>query len=211
MNEPHLTIGQTPSRCFGFCKPVTDWGGECQITISESLLLGKNEVVVNRWPAEGTERFLRDIVLHRTVHQWQWEIVGDHESGYRGHGPKFADRCNRIGEQLDLASVVPRRRPGRKDTQRPPANYWPYNVRPEHYYSPDIDLDRVIRKVAKPKHEPDCTQCLANILGLLEARGADETRRLLQREIDRQQAKHAGGVRAECGKLWIDAWDDPRD
>ena len=210
LHQPHLTIGQTPTRSFGFCKPLTDWGGETQITVAESVYLGKHRVVVNRWSAEGSKRFIRDLVLHEQIHQWQWEVAGNSEPGYRGHGPLFAKCCNEIGAQLGLAAVIPRRR-GRKDGGKPIANYWPYNVRPAHFYAPDIDLEQAIGNLTKPKHESECVQCLENILGFLEVKGVDATRRLLQREINRQRAKHACGDGALCGTVWIDALDEVCD
>lgn len=89
---PHLTIGQTPARCLGFYKPVTDGGSDCQITVNQAMYFGTHRIVVNRWPAEGAKRFVQDVVRHEMVHQYQWEILGDSEPGYRGHGPRFAER-----------------------------------------------------------------------------------------------------------------------
>ena len=204
LHEPHLTIGQTPPRCLGLCSPKTDWGGDCQITITESLVFGKHRIVVNRWPAAGTKRFIRDVVLHESIHQYQWEVSGNAELAYRGHGPEFTKFCNEIGAQLDLAPVVPRRR-GRKDLEKPIANCWPHNVRPAGFYGRDIDLDRIVSRPTRPQHCSHCGRCLENILGFLEGRGPEATRRLLEKEIGRQRAR--GGSEESCA-CEIDALDE---
>jgi hypothetical protein len=208
LNKPHLTIGQTPPRCLGFTRLFTDWGGDIQITIAESVVLGSHRVVVNRWPAEGAKRFVRDVVLHETIHQFQREIGGNAELAYRGHGPEFTKLCNQIGAKLDLVPVMPRRR-GRKDSEKPTANYWPHNVRPAGYYSPDIDLGGVARKLEKPRHCSNCSQCLENLLAYLEERGTEETRKFLQKQLDWQRARRPGGCgTSSCNPTWIDASDE---
>ena len=203
LKKPHLTIGVTPPRCLGFCKPLTDWGGQLQITISETVVLGRHRVVVNRWPAEGAKRFARDMLLHEILHQFAWEVSGDTEQGYRGHGPRFTKLCNEIGERLGITFVITRRR-GRKDSEKATANYWPYSVRPAGYYAPDVDLERMIRKMAKPQHYTSCARCLANLLAFFEERGGNEFRNLLQREIEREQAKPAKGG----SPAWIDIFEE---
>lgn len=75
------------------------------------------------------ERFAADVLLHEMVHAWQSEIAHISESGYRGHGPKFAGECNRIGELLGLPRVGVKGRGGLPDCA-----YWPLCVRPEGYY-----------------------------------------------------------------------------
>lgn len=75
------------------------------------------------------ERMALDTLLHEMVHAYCHEVLHTDEPGYRGHGPAFAEVCNRIGEKLGLAPVGVAKRDG-----LPPCNYWPMNVRPEGYY-----------------------------------------------------------------------------
>jgi hypothetical protein len=79
--------------------------------------------------AASGHRFAQDILLHEMVHAWQVEVAGDGEPGYRGHGPKFAERCNRIGQKLGLAQVGLKGRKGLPDCAQ-----WPVCVRPAGYY-----------------------------------------------------------------------------
>lgn len=73
--------------------------------------------------------FSADVLLHEMVHAWQHEIDRDLEMGYRGHGPKFARECNRIGALLGLPEVGVKGRGGLPDCAQ-----WPMVVRPEGYY-----------------------------------------------------------------------------
>ena len=77
------------------------------------------------------ERFALDVLLHEMVHAWQSEVDGDTENGYRGHGPRFAARCNEIGAKLGLPPVGVKGRRGLPDCA-----HWPLCVRPEGYYPP---------------------------------------------------------------------------
>ena len=79
--------------------------------------------------AERGERFMLDVLLHELVHAWQHEIGGDLEDSYRGHGPKFAERCNLIGAELGLPKVGVKGRDGKPDCKS-----WPMCVRPAGYY-----------------------------------------------------------------------------
>ncbi len=75
------------------------------------------------------ERFAMDVLLHEMVHAWQSEVDGDTEQGYRGHGPRFAAKCNEIGGKLGLPPVSEKGRHGMPDCAQ-----WPICVRPEGYY-----------------------------------------------------------------------------
>jgi len=190
---PHLCIDPTPPRCLGDTRSWTGSGAEIQITISQAVVFGSHRVVVNRWPAEGTKRFIRDILAHEMIHQYQFEVSGNHEAGYRGHGPEFAARCNCIGEEWGLTPVMPRRR-GRRDAERAIANFWPHNVRPPDFYAPDIALDRIIDKPAKPQHQPNCCYLLLEQLrALLVERGGEETLRFIEAELAWRRARRVGG------------------
>ncbi len=84
--------------------------------------------------AKRGERFAIDVLLHEMIHAWQKEVLlGEDESAeensYRGHGPRFAARCNEIGAKLGLKPVGVKNRDGLPDCA-----YWPMNVRPAGYY-----------------------------------------------------------------------------
>lgn len=74
-------------------------------------------------------KFVLDVVLHEMVHAACNHLDQDGEHGYKGHGPKFAARCNAIGKLLGLAEVSPKGRGGKPDCAQ-----WPLNVRPLGYY-----------------------------------------------------------------------------
>lgn len=63
------------------------------------------------------------------IHAWQAEVLDDLENGYRGHGLKFCQKANEIGEKLGLGRVAPK---GRGGLPRPEC--WSSNVRPPGYY-----------------------------------------------------------------------------
>jgi hypothetical protein len=136
--EPHLALDRTAPRSLGHCAPTTGYGGQVQITLNAGLVFGSNrDWVVRPWPtAQGTKRFLDDLLLRLTVRQFVVEVVGDDERGYRGFGPQFVAHANRIGGRLGLAPVV-KRRWGADDT-RPVARGWPHCVRPDGYYGGDV-------------------------------------------------------------------------
>jgi hypothetical protein len=138
LKVPHLTIANGPPRAFGFFKSLTDYGGRTQITIDARILSGRRRFVKKPWPAEGNVLFVRDILLHETVHQYLAEVghFDDKENGK--HGEAFADVCNRIGRAQGLPRVYTRRR-GRQDDGKPLANLWPINVRPAGYYLGHVD------------------------------------------------------------------------
>lgn len=79
--------------------------------------------------AERGDLFMLDVLLHELVHAWQHEMDGDLEDSYRGHGPKFAAKCNEIGAELGLPKVGVKGRDGLPDCKS-----WPMNVRPAGYY-----------------------------------------------------------------------------
>lgn len=66
--------------------------------------------------------------------------AGDAEPGYKGHGPKFAERCNVIGAELGLPPVGVKGRDG-----LPNCAQWPTNVRPPGYYPPDAKRERKVK------------------------------------------------------------------
>lgn len=105
--------------------------------------------------------FLRDVLLHELVHVAQEhhdeaacaDQIG--EPGYRGHGPRFAARCNAIGAKLGLREVAARDRKKKlfsNDEPMPDCAQWPINVRPAGYYGEEPEKPS---KPSKPKAEPE--------------------------------------------------------
>lgn len=75
------------------------------------------------------ELFACDVLLHEMIHAWAAEVAKDGEDSYRGHGPRFAAECTRIGALLGLPPVGVKGRDGLPDCKG-----WPMAVRPEGYY-----------------------------------------------------------------------------
>jgi len=181
LRSPHITCGCVPPRAWGFYSPSTDWGGQGQITLHQNLVWGTHKAVVNPWPALGTSRFLLDVVLHETTHQWQFEIAETPEQSYGGHGSHYATKCNEIGARLRLEQVVAKRRKKGKSKDRPSCAYWPHIVRPDGYYCEDIDVDQLLKK--RPKHIPDVCVVFRNLLEMLEEGRVEDVKRILREEI----------------------------
>ena len=95
----------SPQRLGDYAR-VSGFGGHGQVRLRPSLLTGSRPSARGGDKyAEGRFRFVADVFLHETNHQWQHEVLGDLEDGYHGHGPKFRDQCNRIGAMLGLPPV----------------------------------------------------------------------------------------------------------
>lgn len=130
MTLPYITLTEPSApNTFGQCCSVSSWGSRLEIRIRPSLIAGTHPHL--RDPAEGRWRFVLDVLLHETVHQYHREITGKTEPSYHGHGPAFAEVANRIGVDLGVPPVVARKR---GDTDQPRAAQWPHNVRGPAYY-----------------------------------------------------------------------------
>ncbi len=122
---------------YGCCSNYSGLAGiRSSIKIRESILDGKLRDLENgsRDP-EGLRRFLEDVLLHEMIHQWHFEITGQDDAGYKGHGPAFSSKANEIGEKLGLPHVGrthKKRDHEEKGLQSP--SQWPHNVRPDGYY-----------------------------------------------------------------------------
>lgn len=120
-----ILITDCPLRALGDYCPADANGLRSRIRLQPKMWAvperTENRVYIGRLAA--------DVLLHEMVHAWQYEMVGDLEAGYRGHGPLFATKCNEIGALLGLAPVSPKGRHGRPDCAQ-----WPMNVRPVGYY-----------------------------------------------------------------------------
>ncbi|MGH2997681.1 MAG: SprT-like domain-containing protein [Gaiellaceae bacterium] len=101
--------------------------------------------------------FANDILLHEMVHTWQVELAGDAETGYRGHGPKFAEQCNAIGGRLGLALVGLKGRKGLPDCAQ-----WPVCVRPAGYYgNAEAEAEREKRVAPRKPKGPTSSPAIA--------------------------------------------------
>ena len=132
---PHLLLLEPKSpRALGDHANISGWGSRNQIRIRPSLLTGKHPSVREGEEfAEGRFLFIADILLHETIHQYQEEVTGLTDDGYKGHGPAFRDECNRIGALLGLPPVrIAKARGSKKEV--PSCAEWPHCVRQEGYY-----------------------------------------------------------------------------
>jgi hypothetical protein len=133
--RPHILLAEpkTPSR-LGDHAHVSGWGSRNQIRIRPSLIRGTHKLLKEGDEyAEGRMRYVEDVLLHESVHQYADEVLHTPEASYKGHGPVFAGECNRISERLGLGPVRPAKARGPlKD--RPSCAQWPHNVRPTSYY-----------------------------------------------------------------------------
>jgi hypothetical protein len=164
LEPPYLLLAEpsTPRR-YGDCGPLSGFGGRSQIRIRPSLVRGSHPHVEPGGGFQaGRDRFVDDILLHEMIHQWQFEVLGDGEPAYCGHGPLFRDVANQIGAVLGLSPVRDCKRRG-SDRDLPNCAYWPHAVRPRGYYlgayvhpSKDVravgDLERIEQIVARYLH-----------------------------------------------------------
>jgi hypothetical protein len=84
---------------------------------------------------EGRFRYAAGVLMHEMTHQWQFEIVGNTEDSYHGHGTVFRNKANEIGAKLGLGRVRANRK-DRKDKNLPSCAHWPHAVRPLECYLP---------------------------------------------------------------------------
>jgi hypothetical protein len=148
--QPHIVLAEPKSpSALGDHAKVSGWGSKNQIRIRPSLITGKHKSLKpGDEYAEGRTRFVEDVLLHESVHQYCDEALHHDEESYKGHGPIFAGECNRIGAILGLSLVRPAKARG-KNKDLPSCAQWPHNVRPAGYYlgalagppKPDDDHD----------------------------------------------------------------------
>ncbi len=131
LDEP----GQT--RCYGQCSLWSGLAGcRSQIQLGPSILEGTlRDLREGTKDPEGLRRFLEDVLLHEMIHQWQFEITGEHDGSYSGHGPAFSAKANEIGARLGLPAVgrtCKKRDHADKGLESP--SQWPHDVRSDAYY-----------------------------------------------------------------------------
>jgi hypothetical protein len=131
---PYILLSEPSNpRRLGDCSPYSGFGGKSQIRLRPSLLRGTHPHIDPQSPLEGRYRFVTDVLLHETIHQFHQEITGLDDHWYHGHGPAFRDVCNFIGALLGLPPVRDSKNRG-KDKELPSCSQWPHNVRPADHY-----------------------------------------------------------------------------
>lgn len=134
---PEIKIGlpTSPRASWGQYLHRGDHGMVGEIIINSRLFTNEVDGVVH---IDGTEvgflRFLDDVLLHQLVHGYMHTVLGDPESTYRGHGPRFTKKCNDIGFELGLRSVRHAKSKSAAEADRPRCNTWPHCVRDMAYY-----------------------------------------------------------------------------
>jgi hypothetical protein len=133
--KPHILLNEPKvPQALGDHANVSGWGSRNQIRVRPSLITGKHKLLREGDEfAEGRMRFVEDVLLHESVHQYCDEMLHTPENSYKGHGPTFAGECNRIGATLGLPPVRPAKARG-KLKELPSCAQWPHNVRDPAYY-----------------------------------------------------------------------------
>ncbi len=95
---------------------------------------------------EGRSRYAAIVLLHEMIHQLQYEVVGNAEDSYHGHGTIFRNKSNEIGARLGLGRVRANRKDG-KDRDLPNCSQWPHAVQsPEYYLGAYVPTNRDTQK-----------------------------------------------------------------
>lgn len=159
LSPPYILISPPESaRAYGDCASVSSFGGRAQIRVRPSLLTGTHRHLrPGDEYAEGRARFVADVLLHECIHQWHFEITGQTEDSYHGHGPAFAAMCNQIGEAIGLPPVRSMKRRG-KDKDLPSCAQWPICVRYHTYYLGAYVLGQAEDDQAEAEAEADDDQ-----------------------------------------------------
>ena len=88
LGKPLILVMQTKSaRSLGDYTPRDVHGLDSRIRVAPAT-----------WKRGGMLLAL-DTLLHEMVHAWAHEVAGDVELGYRGHGPRFAEKCTRLAQR----------------------------------------------------------------------------------------------------------------
>jgi len=140
--------GQT--HCYGDCSPYSGLAGiRSRIRLRPSILAGTlRDLKHGSRNKQGLRRFLEDVLLHEMIHQWHFEVTGQDDASYSGHGPAFSQKANEIAVKLGLPPVgrtCKKRDHADKGLQSP--SQWPHDVRPAGYYLGA----HVLASVDKPK------------------------------------------------------------
>lgn len=137
LHPPYILVTDLAgANTMGDCSPLSSFGGRSEIRVRDTIFLGTyREAADGTRDPEGLFRLGCDVLLHELCHQYQQEVDLDNEDAWHGHGPKFRDHCNRIGDILGFGRVRTCKKRG-ADADLPSCSYWPDNVRPDaaEYY-----------------------------------------------------------------------------
>ena len=143
MTPPYLLLAEpiTP-RTYGDTSPASGLGVRLQIRIRPSLVRGTHpHMQQGSHDPHGIQRFVHDILLHETIHQYHMEVLQHAEDSYDGHGPRFRIRPTVLAPVWACHRSAPRR--CRKQHRHlPSCAQWPHNVRPRDYYCDAITPQR---------------------------------------------------------------------
>jgi hypothetical protein len=146
MIAPYILLA-SPSRPqhLGDYSATSGFGGHSQIRIRRTLITGAHPAVrSDKQFSEGRFLFVADVLLHEMIHQYQYEVIGNADASYSGHGPNFREVANRIGAKLGLSSVRVAKARG-KDKDLPSCAQWPHCVRPADYYLGALASRRAVK------------------------------------------------------------------
>jgi hypothetical protein len=113
--QPHIVLAEPKMpRALADHAPVSGWGSRNQIRLRPSVITGQHKLLKDGDEyAEGRMRFVEDVLLHESVHQYADEVLHNPENSYKGNGPVFAGECIRIGAALGLPPVRPAKARGK--------------------------------------------------------------------------------------------------
>lgn len=131
--DPLFVIGET--RGLGWYCPRSQIGGSHEIGFSDRIFRAGNKYLrITDETAQGHAKFVDDILRHEMIHMYNNLVLKKSEPAFHGHGPVFAEECNRVGEILDLPPVRSCRDRSKKNKDLPSCSQWPSCVRPDGYY-----------------------------------------------------------------------------
>lgn len=182
LKKPHIGYAPLPGRSYARCSNITDYGADIKITFQESLfhIPTRNSIIVKSWPAQGTQLFLFDLLLHEMIHQFEFETSEDGIRGSNGgHTIIFCNKCNEIGKKLGLTRDVVTR--NRKGGTEPVCVQWPYNVREPGYYLGHVrNINDKAAKKPRRNQKRETEEQIETILDHLQHGRIDDLNRFLE-------------------------------
>jgi len=180
---PAVILLGTPgaTTCYGDCASHGSIVGcTSEIRIRRSILLGTlRDLRKGTKDPKGLQLFLEDVLLHEMIHQWQFEISGDRDESWSGHGPAFSAKANEIGRRLGLPTVGRTCKARDRKKGEPSPSQWPHNVRPhpEYYRGAHVpgSKDDVPEELLESMHSIVATYGAGHALtlsGLLQKHGS---------------------------------------
>ena len=134
---PTPIIELTPpssAKAWGEFLPQSQSGIESKINLRPTILTGEHPKVSGlEEHAFGRQLLMYDILVQQMLRMFCVEVLKEPENSFHGHGPRFRDECNRVGQILGLSQVRTAKKRG-QDKDLPSCTNWPYIVRPEGYF-----------------------------------------------------------------------------